>query len=81
MTEQTLDQVARALATGMPRRRVMKGVLAGGAAGMVALLGARQSQAGNSGCQAQCRENFGAGRNMHECLCGACGIGCPKERI
>jgi hypothetical protein len=48
MTEQTLDRVARALATGMPRRRVTKSLLAGGAAGTVALFGAQRSRAARS---------------------------------
>ena len=50
MTEQTLDQVARALSTGMPRRQVVKGVLGGAAAGAVALFGVRSSGAKSSSC-------------------------------
>jgi hypothetical protein len=79
MTEQTLDRVARALATGMPRRRVAKGLLAGGAAGTLAVLGARQSKAADDACRQHCRESRRS-VSMHVCLCGECGIGCPPRR-
>ena len=80
MTEQTLDQVARALSTGMARRRVVKGLLAGGAAGVFALLGARESTAAGD-CHQRCREELcGRGDCMHTCLCRECGIGCPKRK-
>jgi hypothetical protein len=39
MTEQTLDRVARALATGMPRRAVMKAAAAAAAGGVLSMIG------------------------------------------
>ncbi|MCD6032652.1 MAG: hypothetical protein K0S78_4834 [Thermomicrobiales bacterium] len=56
MTEQTLDQVARALSTGMPRRQVVKGVLGGAAAGAVALFGVRSSRAKSANSARQSAE-------------------------
>jgi hypothetical protein len=38
MTEQTLDRVARVLATGMPRRAVMKAAAAAAAGGVLTLV-------------------------------------------
>ena len=38
MTEQTLDRVARALATGMPRRAVMKAAAAAAAGGVLTMV-------------------------------------------
>jgi hypothetical protein len=74
-----MDQIARALATGLPRRRVAKGLLAGGAAGLVALTRTSESQAIVScegDCYRGCRNR--RGRNVHDCardcLCSACGI-------
>jgi hypothetical protein len=38
MTEQTLDRVARVLATGMPRRAVMKAAAAAAAGGVLSMV-------------------------------------------
>ena len=38
MTEQTLDRVARALATGMPRRTVMKAAAAAAVGGVITMV-------------------------------------------
>src|SRR5215217_7772193 len=47
MSEQTLDRVARALATGMPRRAVMKAAAATAAGGMLTMISRHEeAQAG-----------------------------------
>jgi len=83
MTEQTLDRVARALATGMPRRTVMKAVLGGAAATTLGVLGIQQSLAQGRECFAQdyCVGECGHSHScMRGCLCDQCGIGCPRRR-
>jgi hypothetical protein len=81
LDNQRFDGITKQFATGMSRRRVAKGLLAGGAAGMVALLGARQSKAGD--CDVEVCHNLcsGAGGGcMKGCLCMVCGKGCPKRK-
>jgi len=77
MDAQGFDHLATSLATGMSRRRIAKGLLAGGAAGTLALLGARHSTAEGCGafCQAQCAGSPEprACRAICLCSCGARG--------
>jgi hypothetical protein len=50
MTEQTLDRVARALATGMPRRAVMKAAAAVAAGGVLTMVSRHEeAHAANGG--------------------------------
>ena len=50
MSEQTLDRVARALATGMPRRAVMKAAAAAAAGGMLTMISRHEeAHAANGG--------------------------------
>ena len=83
MTEQTLDRVARVLATGMPRRAVMKAMLGGAAVTTLGVLGVQQSQARGGECSSHqyCVDQCGHSHScMRGCLCDQCEIGCPRPR-
>src|SRR5688572_11709659 len=74
MTEQTLDRVARALATGLPRRAVLKTVAAAGGGGVVAHFTGDESAARLSRC---CRER----KRTAKALCSVLSSGdCPRVR-
>jgi hypothetical protein len=50
MTEQTLDRVARVLATGMPRRQVMKAAAAAAAGGVLTMVSRQEDPAAGGFC-------------------------------
>jgi hypothetical protein len=49
MSEQTLDRVARALATGMPRRAVMKAAAAAAAGGVLTMISRHEDAEAGAG--------------------------------
>jgi hypothetical protein len=75
MDSQTFDRLTTSVAAGVTRRQIAKGLLAGGAAGMLALLGARQSEAAScqAGCKARCADKPEPRACRAICLC-ECGI-------
>jgi hypothetical protein len=79
MDSRQFDSITRQLAAGASRRGVMKGLLAGGAAGLAALLGRQPSQA--QGCEAACAQGECAGlqgQAKGECMRSCTGqCGCP----
>ena len=50
MTEQTLDRVARVLATGMPRRQVMKAAAAAAAGGVLTMVSRQEDAEAGGTC-------------------------------
>ena len=67
MDGQRMDELAKVLANGTDRRRLLKGLLGGGAAGSLALLGAR-----GAGAQTTCKENGRRCTDGTACCSGRC---------
>ncbi len=81
MTEQTLDQVVRTLATGMPRRTMIKAVAAAAAGGAGTLLSRWESHAAPDYVRC-CREVCPAGGRdscRKICMQDPVRVGCPPR--
>jgi hypothetical protein len=80
MSEQTLDRVARTLATGMPRRAVMKAAAAAAAGGLLTMVSRHEAaqaryQSPEKCCATQrhkwdvfCKKDGSAGLDYFECV-------------
>jgi hypothetical protein len=75
MDGQRFDEVTKVLATGTSRRTVLRTVLGGMSAGLLALAGVTETDAaGKRSCVEGCKKQFGPGRKRGQCI-SACAKG------
>lgn len=80
MDAQKFDQITKSLVAGRSRRQIIKGLAGGSLAGIVALVGVRESKAEGVRCNNdnQCRNK--CDRDSARCCNGQCVRGCGPNR-